>query len=380
MGGEIEKIVGFLIGADGRCRGIGVVLVGRADEGEAPFIGNGEDDAAVGALKEIALVMVEQPAGDDMASAHQPHPVGGIRPDNAFDHAAGPGAAGIDQHPRTDLPFRCRLVCGCRAKGDQPAAIMPDRADNFCARHDRRAAGGRVTGVQHDKTGILDPAVGIFIPPPEFGLQRFAGGVMSQIKRRRAGKDVAPAKMVIEEQAQADQPGRTAALHPRHDGGHDPRYRRAAFKAHVGFVGKNEAHGPGNVRHRAQQDFALDQRFADKPEFQIFKIAQPAVKQLCRGRRGRRAEIAHLGKADTDPAPRGVAGDATAIDTAADDEQVKFRDVAWVRHLTGFLGHNDVRLPTGGGIAKAVRRRCVRHHMVDVGYVGDPDRRAHLKF
>src|SRR3546814_13080225 len=56
-----------------------MVGVSGADQREIAFIGNGEEDAPVGKLEEIGIIMVEQLAHDDMRSAHQPHLIVGRR-------------------------------------------------------------------------------------------------------------------------------------------------------------------------------------------------------------------------------------------------------------------------------------------------------------
>jgi hypothetical protein len=53
-----------------------VVAVGGADQGEVGLVGDGEDDAPVAALEDVGAVVVEQPARDDVAAAHQAHPLG----------------------------------------------------------------------------------------------------------------------------------------------------------------------------------------------------------------------------------------------------------------------------------------------------------------
>ena len=52
---------------------IALFLIGGADEGEICLVRNGEDDAAIFALEEIALVVIKQAAGDDVAAAHKAH-------------------------------------------------------------------------------------------------------------------------------------------------------------------------------------------------------------------------------------------------------------------------------------------------------------------
>ena len=76
------------------------------------------------------------------------------------------------------------------------------------------------------------------------------------------------------------------------------------------------------MRHGAQQGFAFNQRFADKPDFPIFKIAQPAVKQLGRGRGGRRGQIVHLGQFNTQPTAYSVTGDTASVDATANNKKI----------------------------------------------------------
>jgi hypothetical protein len=78
------------------------------------------------------------------------------------------------------------------------------------------------------------------------------------------------------------------------------------------------------VRHGTQQGFAFFQRLAHQAELEIFKIAQPAVEQLCRGRGRRLRQIAHFRQRDRQAAAGRVAGDAAPVDAAADDEQIDY--------------------------------------------------------
>src|SRR5262245_18645661 len=109
--------------------------------------------------------------------------------------------------------------------------------------------------------------------------------------------------MVVEKQAEPDQPGRPQPAMMRQD----------------------EAKRPDDVRSGAEQNLALQQRFADEPELVVFEIAQAAVDQF-RGSGGRCAgEIAFVAEEYRQPAPGGVAGDAAAVDPAADDRNVEGR-------------------------------------------------------
>src|SRR3546814_1342575 len=73
-----------------------MVGVSGADQREIAFIGNGEEDAPVGKLEEIGIIMVEQLAHDDMRSAHQPHLIVGRR-GGAMKHVEHRRPRGVDQ-------------------------------------------------------------------------------------------------------------------------------------------------------------------------------------------------------------------------------------------------------------------------------------------
>ena len=89
------------------------------------------------------------------------------------------------------------------------------------------------------------------------------------------------------------------------------------------LVRQHEAQREGQVRRLGQQHLALHQRLAHQPEFVMFEIAQAAVNQLGRGRGGGAGEIVHFAEPDRERPARRVAGNARAIDPAADHEQVE---------------------------------------------------------
>jgi hypothetical protein len=55
----------------------------------------------------------------------------------------------------------------------------------------------------------------------------------------------------------------------------------------------------------------------------MLEIAQPAMDQLTRSRRGGRSEIALFDQTDRQTATGGIAGDPDAIDAAADHQHVE---------------------------------------------------------
>src|SRR5262249_58263038 len=77
------------------------------------------------------------------------------------------------------------------------------------------------------------------------------------------------------------------------------------------------------VRRDCPNHLALAQGRAHQPEAVLLKVAQAAVDQLRRARGSAASEVTHLAqKSRQDPAG-GVAGDAAAIDAAADNGKVE---------------------------------------------------------
>ena len=165
--GEGAQIIAFLLGADRGLRDQGMFDIGGPDQGEIPLIRNGEYDAAVLALKEIATVMIVKLACHDMAAAHQPDLFGRVDPHHIAQDVFDPGPTGIDQ--RAGMVGRVALRA-CRA--DTPQVPLAGGRNHAGARHDAGPALNRVTGIQGDQPRILDPAIGIFVGLRENRLQR----------------------------------------------------------------------------------------------------------------------------------------------------------------------------------------------------------------
>ena len=81
------------------------------------------------------------------------------------------------------------------------------------------------------------------------------------------------------------------------------------------------------MRHRHKQRFTFDQRLADQAEFKIFKIPQPAVKQLGRGTGRCLRQITLFGQNDRQPAARSITRNAGTIDTTTDHKQIDGRHI-----------------------------------------------------
>ena len=116
----------------------------------------------------------------------------------------------------------------------------------------------------------------------ELRLERSAGRIVAEVDLARSRQLLAAAQMVVEEQAEADHPGR----------------------AQLGAVRQDEAQRPDDVRRRAQQHLALDQRLAHQAELVVLEIAQTAVDQLAAGRGGVAGEVILLAQQDGQPATR----------------------------------------------------------------------------
>ena len=116
----------------------------------------------------------------------------------------------------------------------------------------------------------------------------------------RARQLLARRQMVVEEQAEAHEPGRADAL----------------------LVGQDEAQRPDDVRRGVQQALALEQGLADQAELVIFEIAQAAMDQLGAGRGGVAGKVALLAEHHREAAADRIAGDARAVDAAADDQKI----------------------------------------------------------
>ena len=86
---------------------------------------------------------------------------------------------------------------------------------------------------------------------------------------------------------------------------------------------QHEAHRPDEVRRHAQQHLALVERLAHQAERAVLEIAQAAVDQLGRGRRGAGGEVVLLDQQHAQAAAGGVARDPGAVDAAADDGEVE---------------------------------------------------------
>ena len=219
-------------------------------------------------------------------------------PGDPFQHLLDPGAGGIDQGAGVDRAARAGLAAD---ELGLPAAV--DRGARRCRRVRVRITAPRSAASSAFRTTRRASSTQQSEYSNAFAKVLRSGrpsGAVRKVERARAGQPLAAAEMVVEEQAEADQPG------------------RALLRA----VRQHEAHRPDDVRGRGQQHLALDQRLAHQPELVVLEIAQAAMHQLAAARRGARGEVVLLAQQHRQAAAGGIARDAGAVDAAADDQEV----------------------------------------------------------
>ena len=304
--------------------------LGGSEQGVLLLEGDREQYPAVPALEDVGMRVLEQLPDDDVAALHEPHVV--LRVGGARGRSSPVRRGGVLHEPhavprirvctciRTPAggqteglghPWPARIDHAPCRDGEAPARgpvrqrRLPVRAaarerDAFGAGAHVRAPQMRIAGVEHHQARVLHPAIRVLVPPAIVLLQRASARVPAQIDARARRQPLAPAEVVVEEQAQPDHPP-----------GPQP-----------GVVRQHETQGPDDVRGVAEQYFTLPKGVAHEPEIVVLQVTEPAVDQLGAGRGGMRGEVVLLAEQDVEAAPGRVPGDARAVDAAADDEQV----------------------------------------------------------
>ncbi len=273
-----------------------------SDQGEVAFVGVDENHALVAVLKQIGLVAAPEFTRDNMAALDEPDATRGVSAcpmQNVFD----PGAGSVDKN----LSGRLENVSVSRASQiDMPCLGDAPRRCERRPRQHRAAAFADVQGVQDNQPRVVYPAVRIFEGAGKILPQRLALRHFYEVEASSRGQDFAPAQVIVEKEACPDHPG------------------RALLRA----VRKDKPHRPDDVRRRAEQDLALDQRLADEAKLIIFEIAQAAVNKLARPGGGSLREIVLLAEQHRESAADSVASDAGSVDAAANDNQIELAKVS----------------------------------------------------
>ncbi len=202
--------------------------------------------------------MVEQPRHHDVAALDQPHLRWAVGAHDVAQDIGDPGAGGVDQHAgRQGRQRRRRRVSSVSVQASPWRSAAMQRVRGWMLAPRARASMALSTTRRASSTQQSEYSKAVV----ELGLQRPAGRVAAQIEAAGRRQGAAAAEMVVEEQPEAQQPGRPQP----------------------GVMRQHEAQRPDDVRRRTQQHLALDQRLADQPELVVFEIAQAAMDQLGRG-------------------------------------------------------------------------------------------------
>jgi len=207
------------------------------------FIRDGETDAAVRVLEDIAAVMCIEPRQHDVAALHQPDSPRRRLAHHVVQNAGHGRPGGIHQDARCFL--------SATFQREMPHAGHMPGAKASRARADVRSTRGGVARVQHHQTRVIHPTIGILEAARELRAQRRASRIRTQIQRARARQDLPSTKMVVQEQPQPDQP---------------PWPQARVMRQH-------EAHRTDDVRCGAQQHLAFCQRLAHQAEGVVLQIA-----------------------------------------------------------------------------------------------------------
>ena len=219
------------------------------------LVGNGENDSAVGVLQDVGVLAVVEPWHHDVAALDEPDGFFVTHAEQVVQHAAGPGTGGV--HERTRRDHGAGTVVQVFQFGVPEPALTP-RFHHACARADGGAALGGVPGIQGNEPRIFHPGVGI---NKAAGDTRFQRGAERKAREFDAGggrQAALAGKVVIQEQADPDHPGRADGV----------------------LMRQHEAQRPDDVRRDANQALALLQRFAHEAEIIVFQVAQAAMDQL----------------------------------------------------------------------------------------------------
>ena len=301
-----------------------VVVVGRADQRLAEPRQD-EDRAPVAGRDDRADVHRQPLARDDhvRAAAGPDDRHLGLVVQLLGPQAVGPHAGGVDDAWRADRELLAAL--GVAHVGAARAAVLLQQRGDLEPVGEHRAealglgehgqhephvvglavveqvaAGGLAGGERGQQLGDLgavDHAVAGRAPV----LRAVEVAVAHAAAAQRRAPQPVDRHHVVHVQPEADQPVGPGAL----EGGHDHRQR------------------PHQVRRERGVDLALEQRLADEPEVEVLQVAQAAVDELARARRGAGGVVRLLHQGDRVAARGGVQRHAGAGDAAADHEHVE---------------------------------------------------------
>src|SRR5262249_56797613 len=130
---DVAQVTDFL---RRRCRGPEIadkILVGRADQAEIVCEREDEHHAPIGRFQDVAKVILELTAYDNVAALDQPNTSRQRLPDDGVRNSSDPWACGVDEHARGrdaapamvaehELPFFAPLGTGAAGAGPDDGA------------------------------------------------------------------------------------------------------------------------------------------------------------------------------------------------------------------------------------------------------------------
>ena len=131
-------------------------MVSGSQQREVLLVRNGKNYPPVSILKDVAAVMVEHFAHDNMTALYQTHILRLVPAGSAGQHLINPGAGRIDQQSCGGDGFSPGGAVQC---ADIPDAVFPAGGSDFRPGSYLCSPVCRVLRVQGDQPGIIDPAI-----------------------------------------------------------------------------------------------------------------------------------------------------------------------------------------------------------------------------
>ena len=189
---SIAQIVDFTIVDFCGTFGIAPRLVGCADKRMIAFIGNGENDAPVLILENIAVVAFIFALHNNMTAFDQTQFCGMVAAVVHRRDRINPWAGGIHQNLRL-LGLLLTILPNLQV----PVIRTAIQSDTFRTGPDVGSPVCGVTGSKRNEPGILDPAIGIGKSLSQALLQRVTAMVLEQIYTLGSRQDVATTQMIV---------------------------------------------------------------------------------------------------------------------------------------------------------------------------------------
>ena len=333
--------VGDLLGRHERLVGSALdVALGRADhrlalprdgEAEAPVVGMLEGDRVLGEARV-----------DDVDALHETEERLSLEAE-AGQRDVGPGTGGIDDPAGRDRR-RAPVERAVELDADDPPARLAAQADRGgVVAHLRAGILRGPQGIEDESLRQLDLGV-----PVERGLAQPLG--------REAGLDGRHGGPAHEPMARHRAPRREEVV--ERQAGAEPK----SVPERLVVEGQDEGQRGDEVGHPPELPGALAKPFAHDPDVVVGEVAQAAMDEPRRSRRGAPGEVPPLDEQGRESTTRQLPGDAGAEDAATDDDRViagavEAGDARGRRRVRAHAGRLRVRATASAQRARSASRR-----------------------